>query len=109
MNAAFTAALQNRVPKTTCPSCEAPRLEFGMRCEMGSTECLYYARCGGCQTVFSLDAGSFPPGISLDDLESGLLHCPVCQQDLAVVALACSAISHSCRYTLKCPHCDYHH
>jgi hypothetical protein len=109
MNTAYASALQNRVPKTKCPSCDEPHLEFGMRCEMGSTECLYYARCGRCQTVFSLDADSFPPGISLDDLESGHLHCSACHQDLAVVALACSAVSHTCRYALKCPTCDYHH
>ena len=106
INTAFVSDVSHRVPHTSCPSCEEARLEFTLRCDLGGAECLFLARCGGCNTVFDLDAESFPSGLSSDSLQSGHILCPRCDQRLAMVTLACSTSSHSCRYALQCSHCD---
>ena len=109
VNAAFISDMQNRVPHTSCPSCGEPHLEFMMRCDMGNAECLFVARCGRCHMAFGLDADSFRPGLSsTEDVRPSDLHCNRCQQSLAMVTLSCSASSRSCRYALRCPHCDCH-
>jgi transcription elongation factor Elf1 len=106
VNAAFVSDVQQRVPQTSCPSCGERQLRFELRCDLGSTECLFLARCGRCHVVFELDAESFPPGLSADSIRSGHILCPRCDQRLVMAALACSTSSRSCRYTLRCTNCD---
>ena len=110
VNAAFVSDLQNRVPRTSCPSCGKSHLEFAMRCDIGSTECLFVARCELCHIVFGVDADSFPAGLSSggDDIQPAHLQCARCKESLAMVTLSCSATSHSCHYALRCPRCDSH-
>jgi len=109
VNAAFVSDLQTRVPKTSCPACGEPHLEFAMRCEVGSTECLFVARCDRCDMVFGVDEDSFPAaGSSTSAIQPGHLQCARCAQSLVMVTLSCSATSHSCRYALRCPRCDSH-
>jgi hypothetical protein len=109
VNAAFVSDLQNRVPKTSCPSCGKSHLEFAMRCDVGSTECLFVARCELCHMIFGVDEDSFPAGVLPDgDMQPEHLRCARCKQSLVMVTLSCSATSHSCRYALRCPSCDSH-
>jgi len=80
-----------------------------MRCEVGSTECLFVARCDRCDMVFGVDEDSFPAaGSSTSAIQPGHLQCARCAQSLVMVTLSCSATSHSCRYALRCPRCDSH-
>lgn len=94
--AAFVSDLQNRLPLTSCPVCGQQPLEFRMRCDLGTTECLFVARCDCCHAVFNIDVDSFPPP------------CARCKQELKFVTLSVSATSHSCHYELHCPNCVRH-
>jgi hypothetical protein len=96
LNTACVSDLRNRVPETSCPACGQPHLEFSMRCDLGTTECLFVARCDRCHTLFNVDLDSFPPP------------CARCTQELEFVVLSCSLTSHSCHYELRCPRCDRH-
>lgn len=107
VNATFVTDAQRRVPKTACPVCQEPRLEFSLRCDMADHECLFLARCAHCNTTFDLDPDSFPPNLTEDSLEGGNIVCPDCEGHMAMVTISCSTSSYRCQYALKCPTCDH--
>jgi hypothetical protein len=106
VNPDFVSDVQQRVPRTKCPSCGGPHLEFSVCCDLSREDCMFLASCSRCHMRFDLDAESFPEGLSTDSLHAGNVLCPTCDQPLAVVTLNCTLSSRSCAYGLRCAHCD---
>lgn len=45
---------QKLISETTCPVCDASRMHFDLRCDLGLDECLYTATCLTCHTLFTV-------------------------------------------------------
>ena len=104
MDVATTMATLTRT--TACPACGANRLEFLLRCDLGSDgSCLYTAHCRDCEDTFEIVTTRPNRDRDLHRLRRAVRPCPVCGCVERDVAMSCDVTTHQCVLVLQCTVC----